>query len=445
LLFIINFRVLAKNSKLEIQIYTDKEYNNHKKVIYFEKKKYTKVDLIKKINDQIEIDSKKTDEVLNKEIEKFKNDLKPIEEQISKIKKTLNDVKIEKDEKKLKADKDILDEKKSKIDYEINTRQYIIEWNKDFKINKFEDIDKQYIFSYNYIIHDDEKIGSYNFEPNIDAGIDYSNVVKVKFYYNIKNKRIYDFKFYPFDVRKEDNSYYEKDFSKFGDMSIDELNNNLKKDVDKLNKYLNNRQDFLTYYEIERIIKYLKLQYFSEIFSKKGSFKLFHDGSNIGAIEDFDNEKEGEYGFAYFSYLKPIKIKIKRGDKDDIIECDVHDSDRSIDTTLRRGIQEFYDIKWEDIDKIIKNINGGNYDVKKMQNTIGSKDFFVNNFNLTINSNVKSKQEVAEEAEKERQKQLQEQQKNYYPKPKKENNCFNNCFNNCCCCCGNNSKNNYKN
>ena len=93
LLFIINFRVLAKNSKLEIEITTNKDSRkNFRKTIYFEKKKYTKEDLVKKINEQIDIDSKKDEEDLNKEIEKFENDLKPLEDKISKIKKDLNDI-----------------------------------------------------------------------------------------------------------------------------------------------------------------------------------------------------------------------------------------------------------------------------------------------------------------------------------------------------------------
>jgi len=82
LLFIINFRVLAKNSELEIEITTNKDSRkNFRKTIEFEKRKYTKVDLIKKINAQIDIDSKKTDEYLNNEIEKFKTNLKPIEDE----------------------------------------------------------------------------------------------------------------------------------------------------------------------------------------------------------------------------------------------------------------------------------------------------------------------------------------------------------------------------
>ena len=50
-LFIINFRVLSKNSKLEILIRkkslkSKRSDYNYSKVIYFEKKKYKKIDFI---------------------------------------------------------------------------------------------------------------------------------------------------------------------------------------------------------------------------------------------------------------------------------------------------------------------------------------------------------------------------------------------------------------
>ena len=440
-LFIINFRVLSKNSKLEILIRkkslkSKRSDYNYSKVIYFEKKKYKKDDFIEKINDQMDIDSKKDEEYFKNEIQQLEKKLKPIEDKISKIKNDLEDEKLKNDEKKLKDEKEILDKEKSKINEEKEILENIKKWNNELKIKKFEEIIRQYIFSYNYIIHDNEKEGSYNFDPKIDDEIDLTNVNELEFCYNIKNKRIYDFKFYPFDIDKDRNGYYEEDFKKFTDISFDELNKNLEKDVNKLNEYLNKREDFLKYYEIEEIIIYLKLQYFSEIFSKKGSFKLFHNGKEDDGGDDFDNNKEGEYGFGYFSYLKPIKIKIKRGEKEDIIDCDVHESDRSIDTTLRRGITKFYDIKWNYVDKIIENINGGNYDVEKNQNTMGSKDFFTINFDITLDSNVKTKVEAAEEAEKERLKQLEEQQ-NYYLKLKEKDNCFSNCC--CCCCCSRNN------
>lgn len=485
LLFVINFRVLAKNSELEIEITTNKySHKNFRKTIEFDKKKYTKNELINKINAQMDIDSKKTDDDLNNEIEKFENALKPLEEQISKIKEDLHNIvsklrkieydlsnknisddnkkkcenskkDLENDEKKLEDKKKKLDEEKSRIDDEIYTRQYIIKWNKDLKIKKFEEIGNQYIFYEICTIYDDKKIESkYNFEPNIDDGIDFTNIKWISFNYTFKNVEPYNFKYYEFDIDENLDDY--KNHLTKNNLTLPKLHNKLREEVNKLNEFLNKRHVFIEYSDIFDIIKYLKLPNLSQLEYHIGEYE-----SASSRCPDARFKNIYDFGFCFIDGLKDIEIKVKRGDEEFTIKCPIHGMFRSVNSTLKNGLGNFFNIKKEDFElerpkteeekndpdfekkakkkveerirKIIGSINGAEYNYDDFDRKMGDKKFFGNGFTLNINSGIQTKEEVEKEVEEKIKKELEEQQKNDYLKSKEKNNCFSNC---CCCCCG---------
>lgn len=493
LLLVINFRVLSKNSELEILITTDKRSRkNYRKTIYFEKRKYSKVELINKINEQIDLDSKKVEEDLNKEIEKFKIDLKPIEDKLSKVhddlwnvgtilnrikfrlsdeniseddKKKLEEEKneVENKEKKLNDEEEEFDKEKSRIDSEIDTLEYIIKWNKDSKfkkIKKFEEIGNQYIFYEIYTIYDDKNIETEdNFEPNIDNGIDFTNVELISFEYTFKNEEPYNFKYYEFDI-DENLDYYKNHLTK-NNLTLPELHNKLREEVNKLNEFLNKRHVFIEYLDIFDIIKYLKLPNLSQLKDHIGPYE-----SASSKCPEVRFKKIYDFGFCFKDGVKDIEIKVKRGDEEFIIKCPIHYMFRSVNTTLMNGLGDFFNINKDDFElekpkteedkkdpdfekkakkrveerirKIIGSINGSEYNYDEFSRKMGDKNFLGNGFTLNINNGVKTIAEAAEEAKKERQR-LEEQQKNESLKSKESNNCcgsFLKCSNS-----GNNNKN----
>ena len=423
---IINFSTFCKECEMEIYLKYNRSKAFFKKEIELKKKIYTKDELIDEINKKMDEDSKKKEEDLNKEIENLKKDREKNKEDIEKSYKKI----------------DLLED--------------IVKWNKDCKINRFENIEPNYIFYNIYKIFDDKNIkDKYNFSPNIDSGIDLTNVNIIEFEYTIKNDKKYNIKYYEFDINT-DNEIYKNYLTK-NNLTLPELHDKLREEVEKLNNFINDKHVIIEYMDIFDIAKYLKLHHLTNLQDYIGSYESASGkcaGQRLNNMQDF--------GLCFKYEVKDIEIKVKRGDDEFTIKCPIGNMFRSVNDTLRRGISSYFDINEDDLDEdrprtkeeindpdfkkkakkkvedkfkeIIVSINGSEYNYDEFSTKMGDKKFFADGFSLSVNSNIKTRAEAAKEQEELERQQREIQQLKL---KKQGKNCCSMCLNNCCCCCNN--------
>lgn len=420
--FIIFFVVLRNLQGCNLRIIIDSKNNEDKScnftLIYdnisLDCKKYnTEEEFINEVNVNIKDEINKKNEYL---LDDFIKNLKEKRE----IEKKLNLGSKSEEEKKILQNRINNIVEKMKINENRKTLNKILE------DDAFKKINDNLVFVKKKIYKKDEEEPEDIYFPKFD--LDLTNVKNLKYYYTFKYEKPYDLKYYEFEI--DEKSDFFKDYILKKGLTQEEFHNQLREDVKTINDFLNDKKLYFNLDGLIEIIQnYIKTKHISYLLKNNFIF-LYINGDGKTNDEKYNSDKH-EVGFCLKLGLKNINVRVKRGNEEHIVPCQVRGENINLFKILRNGLGGyFYFNSTDEFYKAVESINGVKYDKEKMNNTVGSLDLLNKDFILVINSDVKTREEI-EKAKLENQNQNQnpiEQQNNDDPEIKDQKQSI------CCCC-----------